>query len=351
MQSWFSRCLILKSSTLVNSVQLSSHKLIIVMASYNGARFIEEQIKSIQGQTVVDWSLIIRDDGSCDGTVETILRLTAKDHRITLLQDGFGNLGVVQNFARLMQIALDSDAGYVAISDQDDIWHREKLQSLLLEMKKIESGDSASTPVLIHSDLEVVDDSMRVIAHSFMDYAKIFPEPVKLGHLLCQNDMTGCACLLNRALLKLALPVPHGLPMHDWWLALLAASAGKIAYVNRALVQYRQHAGNVVGAKSGLARIVTYSLKPERWRQQIENVFSSIRQARMLIERLRIRDAATRNKKNLEVIDAYAKLPNVSRLQRLQVIRAYKIHKRSVMPDALFLLVILSMSSSFVSEQ
>lgn len=325
-------------------------KLIIVMATYNGAGFIEDQIKSIQDQTVGDWSLVIRDDGSGDDTVDIVLRLAKTDHRIALLQDGFGNLGVTQNFARLMNIALDGEADYLAISDQDDIWHREKLQVLLDEMKKIESSDGIHTPILVHSDLEVVDDTMRTVAHSFMDYAGISPEPLKLGHLICQNDVTGCACLINRSLLKLALPVPQNIPMHDWWLALLALSCGKVGYVERSLVRYRQHTGNIVGAKSNMTRIIKYSLKPAKWRRQIDGTCSSISQACLLIERLRSRDALLYKSDLLEVIDGYAKLTNVSRLQRLRIIRTHKIHKRSMISDFLFKLIILSFPLGFVCQ-
>jgi glycosyltransferase involved in cell wall biosynthesis len=328
--------------------KLAKSKLILVLASYNGARFIEDQIRSIQGQTFKDWTLLIRDDGSSDDTVDRIRSLAQTDNRITLLIDELGNLGVTQNFARLMQAALDGGADYVAMSDQDDVWHREKLKILLDEMQKIESSNTTTIPILVHSDLEVVDRVMCTINTSFMDYAGISPAPPRLEHLLCQNIVTGCACLINRTLLKLALPVSREVPLHDWWLALLALSCGVIGYVEQTLVRYRQHEKNVVGVKYDLARTVRHLLKPVHWQQQVNAVRSSILQAGLLIERLQVSGAILHGSNRLDVVVKYAKLENIPRLQRWKVLTAHKINKRSRISNFIFELIVLSLPLSSI---
>lgn len=318
------------------------------MATYNGAKYIEDQINSIQAQTITDWSLLIRDDGSRDDTFGKIIDFSQKDNRIILLQDGLGNLGISQNFACLMQVALNEEADYVAMSDQDDVWHPEKLQYLLGEIKRIESDNITCFPVLVHSDLEVVNEAMRTINPSFMDYAGISPSQPRLEYLLCQNIVTGCTCLINRTLLKLALPIPHEVPIHDWWLALLALSYGKIGYIEQPLVRYRQHAQNIVGVKYDLARTVRYLLKPGNWRQQINAVRSSILQAGLLIERLQLSGVPLGNINRLDVVDIYSRLANMARYKRLKFLAGHNINKRSMFSNLVYKVIVLCLPSSMM---
>jgi glycosyltransferase involved in cell wall biosynthesis len=318
------------------------------MATYNGAKYVEEQIKSIQAQTISDWSLLIRDDGSQDDTLDRVLCYSQNDNRISVLQDELGNLGVSENFACLMQVALNNGADYVAFSDQDDIWHPNKLQILLDKITEIESGSKANLPTLVHSDLEVVDEAMCTINSSFMGYAGISPANPRLEHLLCQNIVTGCACLINRALLKLALPIPKGVPIHDWWIALLALSCGKIGYVDQPLVRYRQHSQNIVGVKYDLTRAARYMLMPENWRLQIKAVQSGILQSGLLIERLQASGSALRGPN--EVVEKYAGLANMKRLMRLKFLTEHKIHKRSVISNCVFQLIVFCLSNRTASE-
>ena len=318
-------------------------KLTIVLASYNGARFIDEQIQSIQAQTIQDWLLLIRDDGSSDDTVARVRKLAQTDNRIVLLNDGSGNLGVTQNFAHLMQVALNGGADYVAMADQDDVWHSEKLKILLDKMQNMESSASITIPILVHSDLEVVDEVLTTINPSFMDYAGISPTSPRLGQLLCQNIVTGCTCLINRKLLEQALPVPREVPLHDWWLALLALSRGEIGYVEQTLVRYRQHENNVVGVKYSLARAVGYLMKPANWIQLVNAVHSSILQANLLIERLYDLNAGLRNGNRLDVIELYASLETLPRIQRWKILTENKIYKRSNISNYIFVLIVLSL--------
>src|SRR4029077_11295650 len=103
--------------------------------------------------------------------------------------------------------------------------------------------------LLVHSDLSVVDDALRELQPSFWRYSGFDPERTNLARLLLKNTVTGCASLVNLPLVMLPVPVPPAALLHDYWLALVAAAAGRIAVVREPLVAYRQHARNAVGAR------------------------------------------------------------------------------------------------------
>lgn len=220
----------------------------IVLASYRGAQHIAEQIESIRAQTHRSWSLVIRDDGSDDGTRAIIDREAARDGRIEVLEDGRGRLGVIENFSSALDQARGRGGDWFALCDQDDIWLPDKLERQI--ERAVDGPSDPSLPRLIHSDLAVVDADLRPIAsslHALMGIQHESDEP--LGVLLIQNFVTGCSCLLNRALLDVALPVPKDSVMVDWWLALCAAATGRIEFEPGPTVLYRQHPANVLGAR------------------------------------------------------------------------------------------------------
>ncbi|MBU2099450.1 MAG: hypothetical protein KKD00_11860, partial [Gammaproteobacteria bacterium] len=155
-------------------------------------------------------------------------------------------------FSALMQSALlyhgDKKSVYVALADQDDTWHLDKLQRCLAVMLQAEAS-APDTPVLVHSDLHVVDASGGEIAPSFIRYQGLDPTRTWFAAQLISNTVTGCTSLMNMALLKKALPVPAQAVMHDWWLSLVASAFGCLVFVPAALVEYRQHGRNTLGAR------------------------------------------------------------------------------------------------------
>ena len=222
----------------------------ILLATYNGAAFLEEQLDSIVTQTRPDWRLIARDDGSTDRTPE-ILQAFRERHpdKVVMLEDGDGNLGLVQNFSRLME---HSTAPYAAFCDQDDVWIPEKLELSLAKMRELEREQGAETPLLVFTDLEVVDEDLKVINSSSWHFANLRPDRCNsLNRLLLQNVVTGCTVLMNRPLVGKAVPIPSDAHVHDWWVALAASTFGRAAYVSRRTVRYRQHDRNLLGASPG----------------------------------------------------------------------------------------------------
>lgn len=219
----------------------------VAMCTFNGERFLEEQLDSLLRQVNRPAELVICDDASTDDTVE-ILECFARQAPFPVrLLVNWKRVGIRRNFERALSLC---NGPYIALADQDDIWTEERLAKSLHEIKRIEVTYGQSTPTLVHSDMTVVDKDDRIIHPSYFlrrGLARSHREPLK--ELIAQNYVTGCTTLMNRALLSLALPMPPVAALHDWWIALVAAATGVVYTINRPLVRYRAHGGNAVGAK------------------------------------------------------------------------------------------------------
>jgi len=229
----------------------------ILMSTYNGSLYLEEQFKSILEQSYQNWRLIVRDDGSSDNSVEIISELSRRDSRIMMLQDCPGNVGPCASFFELLHHV---EAPYFMFSDQDDFWLPHKIEFTLNKLK--ETANGSGIPVLVYSDLIVVDSNLNVISKSFWQHQKLKPEKYnKLRMYILQNIVTGCTVGGNKALIDKALNINidsiKKIIMHDWWVALVASCCGKIGVIDQPLIMYRQHSFNSLGAKgAGIARYV-----------------------------------------------------------------------------------------------
>ncbi len=220
----------------------------ILLATYDGERFIAEQLDSILAQGITDWRLLVRDDGSNDATV-SIIRAYAQKYpgRIILIQDNERNMGATQNFSRLMSC---STAPYIMFCDQDDIWLPDKIARSLTRIKQMEQAHGADTPLLVYTDLSVCDEQGRVVADSYWRFQRINPRvALHPASALVQDNATGNTFIFNRALNQLASPVPVEMIGHDWWVALIALYAGKLDFIADSTLHYRQHSANVSGQK------------------------------------------------------------------------------------------------------
>jgi glycosyltransferase involved in cell wall biosynthesis len=220
----------------------------IVLATYNGERYLEEQIQSILNQTHPHWRLIIRDDGSTDSTPTIIRNYTEKyPDNIVAIDDSLHNLGACGNFGKLLEHAT---ADYVMFSDQDDVWLPHKIELTFQKMDAMEKIHGRDMPLLVYTDMRVVDNNLSIIADSFWRHQVFNPNIGRsLSRFLVSNVATGCTVMINRKLRDFATPLPQEAMMHDWWVGLVSAALGKNDYLDEATVLYRQHASNVAGAK------------------------------------------------------------------------------------------------------
>lgn len=220
----------------------------ILLSVYNGMPHLREQLESVRAQTYADWRLWVRDDGSTDDSVRAVQKVAEADARVRLLDAGGPNLGAAGSYSWLMGRP-EVEAQHVMLCDADDFWLPEKIEATLAAMRESEERLAAGTPVLVHTDLIVADESLRPIADSFWRYRGITVEPATLQRLLSRNVVTGPTMMLNRPLLELAGAAPQGAIYQDWWITLVAAAFGEIVAVPRGTVLYRQHGGNSVGAR------------------------------------------------------------------------------------------------------
>jgi rhamnosyltransferase len=235
----------------------------IVLSTYNGSAHLADQVESIRAQTEPNWRLYVRDDGSSDDTRDQIARFAAVDARITVVADDAGNIGAPASFGALLSHVFARGEAYVFLSDQDDVWLPSKAAHMLGVAIREERRVGVHVPLLVHSDLRVVSADLDLVHPSYFGLQQLDPhEDTRPTRLLFRNAVTGCATLVNRALLHRALPFPR-VAMHDWWLAQCAALFGRIAFVDEATVLYRQHDANAFGAR-GLVGTVLQTLRTPR---------------------------------------------------------------------------------------
>lgn len=220
----------------------------ILMATYNGARYLGEQIDSILGQTYTHWRLLVNDDGSSDGTVDIVRAYAEKDDRIQLLSLENERHDAAGNFLALLAV---SSAPYVMFCDQDDVWLPNKVQLELEAMRDLEREHSADVPLLVFCDSAIVDANLEPMEGArFSSRALHDPRQTTLSQLLVNNVAQGCAMLMNRLLVldMTCIPMPECIGMHDYWAIVLAEALGGTRFIDTPLLLYRQHADNVSGA-------------------------------------------------------------------------------------------------------
>ena len=221
-------------------------KIEILLAVFNGEKHIKEQLNSIFSQTVNDWKVTVRDDGCSDNTMKIVNDFILKfPQKISVLDDGKGHLGSTLSFSSLLE---NSTGQYLFLCDQDDVWFENKLEICLEEMFKLEE-DYGDIPLLVFTDLRVVDQNLNSIANSFLESQKLDPTIINSAvKLAAMNVVAGCTTLLNKSSLEFILPINSNKIIHDQWIAVNIAHFGKISYLPQATLMYRQHSNNVLGS-------------------------------------------------------------------------------------------------------
>ena len=216
--------------------------LAILLTTYNSAAFLEDLFASLRAQTFKAWNLYVRDDLSSDGTLDCIQRFMAEDGRVHLLHDGFKR-GAMNGFLWLLQRV---EADYYMFCDHDDVWKPNKVE---VTLEKMLAADDGSRPLVVHTDLEVVDQDLQVLEESFWASQSIKKREFndKYYHLV-YNNVTGCTMLINRQAKDVSLPVHPYAQMHDSWItASVLWHGGEVLSVDEPMILYRQHGTNTIG--------------------------------------------------------------------------------------------------------
>lgn len=219
----------------------------ILIPTFNGARYLKTQLDSILYQSCPHWRILIRDDGSTDGTLELIEEWRSSNPgKLFLISDEERGLGVSQSFARLLA---HSTAPYVMLCDQDDYWDSEKIRKSLEAIQQEEGKKGIGFPLMVCTDLEIVDSELNSVSKSFWRDRKDSPMLLEdFEKLIAHSVVTGNTILLNRHAVELAIPINTNFFLYDQWIAIKVARHGKITFLNESLVKYRQHGNNVLGS-------------------------------------------------------------------------------------------------------
>lgn len=293
----------------------------ILMASYNGEKYIGEQIQSILSQSCTDWHLTICDDNSKDNTLSAAKEYAGRyPDKIRVLSNKKNSGSASANFFQMLPEAKQSE--YVMFSDQDDVWLPDKIKLTLLAMKRMEKKYGKKTPLLIHSDLRVVDENLNLLSESMFRKQKLKGTEISFAKQLCQNSVTGCTVMINGALLKYVSKKPEKMIMHDWWLALIAAAFGHIGFISTPLIRYRQHGGNQEGAKdySSVKSTVKMAGKKDGIRHSLMLTYMQAQEFRDIYrEKL--------NSEDKQIIDAYCEFPTAGKPKKIGSIIKYGFGK------------------------
>jgi glycosyltransferase involved in cell wall biosynthesis len=219
----------------------------ILLATYNGEKYLREQLDSIFDQSCQDWKLLVRDDGSSDGTVVIIEDYMSRyPGKVTRICDDKGRLGVCQNFGELLK---HSTAEYVMFSDQDDVWLPNKIE-LMRELMKNAEVVYPDIPLLVHTDKRVVDSDLNVVADSHWSLTRMSPFiGDDVNKLMVDGLVSGNTMIVNRKAKEISIPIPKEATLHDRWISIKTAKYGKILYSSVPCILYRQHSSNSIGSQ------------------------------------------------------------------------------------------------------
>lgn len=217
----------------------------ILLATYNGEKYIRTQLDSLLHQTVKDVRILIRDDNSTDGTMKILQKYVEKYVNIEIIHDNCKAGGAAANFFFLMKHAT---ADYVMFCDQDDKWLPHKIEMSLSAMKEAEKKYGKETSLLVYTDYRPVDEKLKPIDMK-SGSNMVYKHYNTINRLLIQNYITGCTMMINRKLCEIAaVDYTDQILMHDWWVALCASAMGHIVYKAQVTMLYRQHQNQSVGA-------------------------------------------------------------------------------------------------------
>jgi len=211
---------------------LEENLVSIAMSSYNGERFIKEQIDSILDQSYSNLELVITDDGSSDKTIEIIKNYQKNDTRIKLYQNEV-NLGFVQNFGKAISLC---KGDYIALADQDDIWKKDKLKTFI---------EKIGNNVLIYSDADLVDEHAVSMEKELIRPTNLLVSGSNNRAFLLANCVSGNTLMFKKELMQYILPIPEGASFHDRWIVFVASTYGSITFTDEPMTYYRRYSEQI----------------------------------------------------------------------------------------------------------
>lgn len=213
--------------------------VVILMATYNGEKYLKAQLNSILSQNYDDFLLVIRDDNSSDRTIKILEDY--KDNRIILLKNDSSKHGQLNNFANLFSYAIKNlDFNYLMFSDQDDVWLQDKIQESIQAFK-----NNSRRPTLVYTNYYVLNMKSGKQEKAFNEELSL-----RFEKIFVQNWLLGCTMILNKAMVQKLNKIPQGVENHDYWIALVSSLDDEILFLNTPTMIHRLHSGNVTVQQS-----------------------------------------------------------------------------------------------------
>lgn len=291
----------------------------VLLATYNGAKYLPEMLASLENQTEQQFLCYIHDDGSEDDTCQIIEKRIQKHPEKYRVLQGEPQGSAKSNFLWMLK---EVEADYYMFADQDDVWLPEKIEKSICRLKAIEK--EAGKPACVFTDMYVVDEKLQVLDASFLHYIGRSPQRIRLSQVLTDNPAAGCTMIFNRALRQKAIQLQDvsKIEMHDAWVFALAACFGEesVDAIEQPMVYYRQHGNNEMGAVQEGA----YQKIVRNGRQLLSGEFfqskkAFIRNARMLAEQLTRVDGLPQ-----ESLEFLTELSQIDKKNKIERIRFYK---------------------------
>ncbi|MGG4126626.1 glycosyltransferase family 2 protein [Paenibacillus illinoisensis] len=305
-------------------------KVLIMMSTYNGERYINEQMDSLMAQVQVETQIYIRDDGSTDITMEK-LRPYAEAYPDRIHIRSEHNLGVIRSFFELMRSS-PSTFDYYAFCDQDDVWEQDKLIRAITLLETMNS----SIPLLYCSSTQMVDQHLNPIGV----WPKVPQKQLTFHNALVENSCVGCTMVMNDITfnqIRGSLPSDFNeVIMHDWWIYLYVCTFGEVIFDEHPAIMYRQHQGNVLGgSRDGVI---------QKWRKRLDrfmngnNHFILSRQARKFLTTYE--DYLTRTQ--IEEMRNLLRIVNENVIHRLWYACKTPFHRQSLLDNVVLKFVIIA---------
>lgn len=310
-------------------MNIMKNKIGILLSTFNGQKYLREQLTSIVNQTNKDWKLFIRDDGSTDDTIKIIYEFENRYDNIHLITDNMGNVRPLRSFRSLVGYAAKFD--YIMFCDQDDIWYRNKVDLSILKIKELENTHKYA---LAYTNYIVRNNDIDTIAYSH-DMSELNTP----NRILVQSWLMGCTMIMNSEMAVLAQKIPESAENHDNWYAKIASMVTEIGYISEPTMIHRLHNNNVTGRENtGHKKVQLYSLFElvKNRKKEFYKQYETFLEITSLVSKIPSR------KKHIEVLKAYGTLfTRKNKFSKISLIRKFHFAAFNINQNIKFLIVIL----------
>ena len=293
------------------------------MATYNGEKYVTEQLDSLINQTYKNFKVIICDDCSTDNTMDILRKYESNyPNLFQVYQNEKNSTSAKYNF---MDMMIQYKDDYVMLCDQDDVWMPDKIEVTFKAMKDTEAIYGKDASILVHTDAVVTDSNLNKIDSSLKHMIGA-PKQINSLKVLClQNHVTGCTLMYNKALAAHLLRPIGYFVMHDWLIAIIANCFGKIIYVDKSTLFYRQHSDNSMGAKN--VNSLEYKInKIIHGKYVTQALFEAYAQCKTFLDMYySILDDSQK-----DILETYSKMSTMNKLSRVKLMITKKMFRQGI---------------------